>query len=616
MTTQKMTAFGAKAEQMTQELEKRQINIPAFGIDLGTTNSCIALIQSGNAPTTITLRNGKKTMPSCIMWKGKPGEFIVGEEAAKVRHKRNVVYSIKRLMGSDEKVTLQYGTKKLEMTPVEVSAEILKGLVEMASEQYKDIKDVVITVPARFNNRQIEDTKKAGELAGLNVIGILREPTAAVLVYDVSNKANEDVERTVICYDLGGGTFDASKMRLKFSSGDNSDLADVYGLDLESEGMTDSAFSKLYTVLETTGDPRLGGDDIDLELYKIFEREFRRAGYDPTLIPREEKERLIHRLEHFKVMGVGNNYGLVVNFKLKGKDGKPGERVKVEIPISSAHIREATEIIYRKTKAFMDKIINPVELRKESGEIVLVGGSTKSQVIRECLERDYPGIPISYALNPDESVALGAAIKAKETKFGDTNVEIYDVIPLAIGVVSDGQVSPMIKENQRVPFTARKKFGTRYDDQDRVQVRVMQGPSRIIEENFDLGELIIDGIPKKPAGEVTVWVVLSVDTNGLLKCAAEIQDVGRKELTLVNLFGGKQETKKLSTEERRIVKWKRLADTLSDEGRAELLQVIEQYKDGQATVRDVAGVVNKYMEETVEVSARPVTHDRDNYLEG
>ena len=253
-----MEVFG----QATKTLEEMGKKTPAYGIDLGTTNSCIAVIQAGNTPKVIKLKDGNVTMPSCVMWKGGD-KFVVGREAYKNRYKASAIYSVKRLMGTDEKVVLQYGMKTKVMTPVEVSAKILEGLVEQASTDFKDIKDVVITVPAYFNNRQVEDTIKAGEMAGLNVLRILREPTAASLVYDMEAIGRDEIN--VLVYDLGGGTFDASLLRIKKSGGDLSELTNLYG-DLGVGDSDESSYSMLDNVIDTDGDSRLGGDDIDREL--------------------------------------------------------------------------------------------------------------------------------------------------------------------------------------------------------------------------------------------------------------------------------------------------------------------------------------------------------------
>jgi molecular chaperone DnaK len=584
-----MNAFG---EVTSDFLGKEGIKTPAFGIDLGTTNSCISVVQAGNVPRVIELNNGAKTLPSVIMWKGKKGEFVVGKEAYVNRYKQSAVYSVKRKMGSGESVTLKYGTKELVMTPAEVSAEILKELVKQASVQYKDVKDVVITVPAYFDNKQITDTKLAAELAGLSLLGILREPTAATLVYDVGSE-QEEAEQTILAYDLGGGTFDASLLRISISSGLGDELADLYGIEVEDGD--DSVFSKKYSVLDTSGDSKLGGDDIDLELYKILEGKLRSRGVNTDLIPRQEKEKLILRMEKIKLQGVGHSYGVKMKFPLKSGAGVLEEQVDIQ----PSDIRAATEVVYLKTKKLVDEVLNRTD-KSRIDAIVLVGGSTKSEVIKEFLRKDFPGVQINSALNPDESVAMGAAIKAKETKFGDTNIEVFDVIPQNIGVISDGHVSTVIKKNQRVPHTDRRMYTTKYDNQEVVQIEVYEGLSVLKEECLYLGSIVVDNLPKKEAGKVPVYIVMAIDTDGLLKVSVETPN-GIKEVELVNLFGKTAEKKELTAEERRIIKWTSFAQRLESEAKQEVLQAVNQYKDGNITLRDVSIVIAKYSGKAVKI---------------
>jgi molecular chaperone DnaK len=577
---EKMNMFGANSEVAVA----KERNSAAFGIDLGTTNSCISVIPSGSTPVIIDLEGGKKTLPSCVMWKGKKGEFVVGQEAYKNRYRPSTIYSVKRLMGSGKTVTLKYGTKELIMTPAEVSAEILKELVRQASTEYKNIRDVTITVPAYFNNKQIEDTLEAGNLAGLNVLGILREPTSASLVYDT-----QGAEEKVLVYDLGGGTFDVSLVRISTSSG-LGDLSDIYGIKEKGESVS----AKLYSVLDTDGDSNLGGDDIDRELYKIIEKKIAAMGHDIEHISETDKEGVILRIEQSKKRGPGS-YGIPLDFKLKNKAG----RIKTMVSIDYYDFIEATKVIYRKTKAKVDSVIGRTDVSTISS-IALVGGSTKSPIIRELLAKDFPGVELNYAMNPDEAVALGAAIKAKEVKFGDKSVEVFDILPMAIGVLSDGYVRPIIKKNQRVPFTDSQTFATAYDDQEVVEVHVFQGISPIKDECLYLGTVMVKGLPKKPAEEVAVVVKLGVDTNGVLKCQVISGDVV-EEAELVNLFGSKEERKVLSVDERRAAKWRQFASTLGAEGRKEVLEVVDRFVKGEAKVTDVSAVISRHSNTDAEI---------------
>lgn len=575
-----MTAFG----KATEVLEERGRVSPAFGIDLGTTNSAIAVIQSGNTPKIITLDGGAKTMPSCVQWKGKPGEFVVGKEAYNNRYKASSVYSVKRLMGTDELVVLKYGTRETHMTPAEVSAQILKELVRQASKEYKDIKDVIITVPAYFDSKQISATIEAGKLAGLNVLSTLREPTAASLVYATDSKK----DGTVLVYDLGGGTMDASLLRITHTEGLGDDLASLYGIEEEGEGL----YSVKYTVLDTDGDSHLGGDDIDQELYKILEGKISALGYDVKQISREDKEKLILRLERMKKSGA-HSTTMDLNLKL----GKTSLKEKIEI--TYADFVAATRVVYLKSKRKVDAVIGRAG-KINITSITLVGGSTKSQILRDMLAKDFPDVFIDCALNPDESVALGAAVKAKEAKFGDKNVEVFDILPLSIGIVSDGYVTPVIRKNQRIPCSAKRRYSTVVDNQEKLEIQVYQGNSSLKEECQYLGTLLYENVPKGEAGKVNVIVTQSVDSNGVLTVAVETEN-GKEEVALVNVLGSSAAVKKTPAD-RRVVKWIAFANEQQGSVKLELLEAIEKYQEGTVTKEEVASLIAKCKKEVPEFS--------------
>jgi molecular chaperone DnaK len=577
----KLDAFGTMTEQLVAAGRKT----PAIGIDLGTTNTAVGVIQSGETPKIITLGNGQKTIPSCVMWKGKKGEFIVGKEAYNNRYKPNTIYSVKSFMGTDEKIELRYGAKKLVMTPEEVSAEILKEVIRLISSEYKDITDAVITVPARFDNRQVSSTLEAGKLAGLNVLYIMREPTAASLCYqnDLSGRKDEKI----LVYDLGGGTFDASLLRISKSE-KSDELTDFYGF----EDKNSSFSSVIYTVLDTDGDSHLGGDDVDKELYKIIETKLSDLGHDITSIPTVEKEKIILRLEKLKKVGSGS-CSMTFSFKLMN-----GNKLKEQIFLSEQDFVTATEVIYKKTKEKIKAIFS----RNETSDIKaisLVGGSTKSAIIRQLLRKDFPNMQINHALEPDESVALGAAIKAKECKFGDTKIEVFDVLPLSIGVLSDGIIKPVIPKNQRVPSSATSIFSTVEDNQESIDVHIYQGLSPLKEECLYLGTLRMDNLPKGLAGKVVIRVTLKVDTNGLLKCAVKVNEQV-KEVELVNLFGS-QETKTLTLTEKRILKWEAFANRLPYESKEEVLSAVEKYSEGKLSLEQISQTIAKYTTKKTEI---------------
>lgn len=578
-------------------LEDKGHKEAAFGIDLGTTNSCISIVQAGRTPVVVELDDGSKIMPSCIMWKGKPGEFIVGKEAYDNRYKSSAAYSVKRLMGSGKLVTLKYGRKTLTMTPAEVSAEVLKALVRKASSLYKDIKNVVITVPAYFNNQQVSDTIESAKLAGLNLLSILREPTAAMVAYGV-DRATTGKEVCMV-YDLGGGTWDVSIVRLNVKE-NASDLGFLY--EDASENGGSSSETILYTVLYTGGDSNLGGDDIDMELYKILEQKMDDAGIDVAALPKEEKGKLLLRLERYKKSGVAQ-YTMTFNYKLK-KDGKKG---KTQVVINPEDFRQAAWVVYRRTKKIMDPVVE--EVGKDSiGSIVLVGGSTKSVFIKEFLARDFKGIRINDSLNPDESVAQGAAVQAKEILFKGEDIEVFDVLPIAIGIESSGKMRPIIKKNTRVPSVTTASFQTVVDNQESVKITILQGNTSLLEEALPLKDFIVSNLPAKPAGEVRVHVTLGVDTNGLLFC--EIAS-GNEHLKgeVVNLFKGDStgaSTTELK-EDRRVLKWRKLANKFSADVKAEILSAVDKFVAGEFTLEQVSAVITKHS--NVEVDSRKYIPD-------
>lgn len=546
-------------------------NRPAFGIDLGTTNSCISVLKSGKIPTIIPVNEGKVTLPSCVMWKGGD-KFIVGQEAYDLKFKANVASSVKRIIGTDEKVTLEYGGKKLVLTPEEVSAKVLKELADKASEKYGKVQDVVITVPAYFNNNQIEATIRAGKLAGLNVLKTFREPTSAALTYVLDDIKKPEV--TVLVYDLGGGTFDISLLKITKAQ-DTSEIDAIYGFEKTDE--TSGALS--LSVLKTDGNSRLGGDDIDNELYKILAHKLREQGFDPNYIPVEEAKSLKHRLEYAK-----KNANAVVSLSLDFKmNDKEGTRVKTSVYITPEDSFNATKKIYDQTKICMDRALNGINL-DQIDCILLVGGSTKSQVIKTLLAKDYPSVFISDALNPDESVALGAGIEAKRIKFGMSDMKVYDVIPLGIGVLADDRIVKIIPKNQMVPYTATRNFGTTIDDQEQIGLHFYQGNSSIREECTYIGSLVIKDIPKGKAGSVKVKVAMTINADGVLKCRATIGNIDRS-IELTNLFTGKEDNPSPLTDidMKKYNRWKRLVNRIDNpKKQSEFKQLLENFKNHKA----------------------------------
>lgn len=558
---ERMTLFGDEQSSSLTIVKGK----PAYGIDLGTTNSAISVLPSGKIPSIIELDEKAHTLPSCVTWDSDTDTFIVGRESYEKRYQENTIYSVKRLMGTDEKIILKDKGKTRIMTPAEVSAEILKELCRQASKTYGKIEDVVITVPAYFNNKQLEDTRKAGELAGLNVLSTLREPTSASLVY---NNDDSEKDSLILVYDLGGGTFDTSLEKISHKTKSNV-LDLIYGFENKVDG--EESGNTIISVLKTEGDSRLGGDDIDREMFKLVSREIESMGIDLDLMPLDVKETIILKLEKFKKSGIGF-YDMSLDYT-----DLNGNRIDTYVPVYETFFLDAANAVYKKTKKLVDLVLSGVEI-SSLDSIVLVGGSTKSEAIRSLLKRDFPNTKIDCALNPDESVALGAAIQANRLKYGDSSVQVFDVLPLAIGVLSDNIVSKIINKNQAVPFSATRMFATTSDNQELVQIQIYQGNSTIKEECTYLGDLIIDDLPKAKAGELVVYVNLAVNAEGILKCSVRVRDKIRT-ITLTNLFKGDvTPTTNLDVNAKKLNRWRNFSLKLNESDRQDFGVILNKYE--------------------------------------
>lgn len=510
-----------------------------IGIDLGTTNSAVAVYNAGTVPTLLPIgHKGSYTVPSCVRWDGynedlDEQEFTVGYEAYKERYRNNVIYSVKRIMGSGQLVHLSrmegppyplptdydYDERlNLSLTPAEVSSIILKHLKDKVAEFYHPVTDCVITVPAYFNQRQIEDTLEAAKLAGLNCRQILKEPTSASYIYSQLGHATNGA---VLIYDLGGGTFDVTHM--KFLRRDMvpgkllTSLKRQYGIVLEDSKGVDFTDQYFCRVLGTYGDINLGGDDIDKSLGDYL---IQRDGLKLTV---NEKEQLYLRCEEFKKSGI---YGM---------DIVVGEH---KIHMTSADLDKAVDEIFARTL----KIMEDIDF-SDVTSIVLVGGSTKSQRIRDNLSRAFPRVEISAVLDPDATVALGAGSVAKAIA-NNADLMYADVLPLPIGVlVENKRVDVCIEKNTSMPHTVTKEYHTLNDNQTRITVHVYQGVSSNPKKCTYLGKLVLDDIPAKPAGEVDVKVSFLLTGQGRLKILSRIEGINREEeLVIDNIFDVKQET--------------------------------------------------------------------------
>lgn len=526
-----------------------------FGIDLGTTNSAISIVRVGE-PDIIQLENGKKTFPSCVMW--KDGEFIVGDEAYNNKGKPNVQYSVKRLMeDASATVTFIDGDKKLTMTPAEVSAEVLKGIVRATSGIYGTVHDVVVTVPAYFNDIGKRNTILACELAGLNLIALENEPSAASLEYTLpANVSSEDV----IVYDLGGGTFDVTLTRISRMSQSS---FDAYNFG----NAQPTGVSKVIKPLALGGDGKLGGDDIDSALLDIL---LNKVGVAREELTEVSTKTLISQLERIKKSGVNQIYEMTLIADLKDE-----EHISKVVNITPEDFVQSVIPIYNRTKAELDRVL--AEQQNVASKILLVGGSTKNPIIQEFLHRDYGTFEISSALNPDLAVATGASIKGRILKYGDSSISSFDILPMTIGVLEGSStIIPIIEKNEELPVSRTSNFTTQHDNQTEMRVAIYQGNSPHKGECVYLGDLIIDQIPKRKAGETRLSVTLMITANNVLMCEATVEGVTKTlQLSLNN--DSITPAKSCTREEKRILRWREVARTLSGKKKERLTELLDGY---------------------------------------
>jgi molecular chaperone DnaK (HSP70) len=561
-----MSAFGS--EQDTTGV--------SFGIDLGTTNSCIAVVPRGETPEIIRLRDGAVIIPSCVRWDGGD-KFTVGLEAYNDRFLRNTCYSVKRRMGKGELVKLILGNDTLELTPAEVSAKILVELVNQAKTGlYKDINDVIITVPAYFDNNQVQDTIEAGKLAGLNVLSIMREPTSAALLYNQTELVG--ISKTILVYDLGGGTFDISVVVIHRNSDIDSDLANIYGISDEPEKKTAES-NTLFHVIAVNGDMLLGGDDIDRALYDVVVNKLVSKGFDIGSITPVEREKVILTLERLKKSGPA-----MYNFKavLGG--------VETDLSVDATDMHMATKVVFDKTRVLVNKVLSHPSVGSID-QIVTVGGSTKSPILQQMLKDNWPGIHVNSSLNPDESVALGAAIEAKRAKFGSAGVNIFQPLALGIGVLSEGKIRTLVPSDTPIPVVKVEYFTTSYDNQDLVFVDIYQGNSNSKDECVSLGRLELRGIPVRSAGAVSIRVELSVDSRGLLVASASVEG-NKVSAEIINLLGAKSKRSVITMDDKRLMRWRSYVSNYIGELKVELEEALDRYENGSVTLEQMSKLIS------------------------
>ena len=474
-----------------------------LGIDLGTTNSAMAIMEGGE-PTLITNSEGERITPSVVAFK-EDGERLVGELAKRqaVKNPDRTISSIKRKMGTDHKVNI--GDK--QYTPEEISAMILQKLKRDAEEYLgEDIEDAVITVPAYFNEPQREATKNAGEIAGFNVKRVLNEPTASAMAYKMEEK--EKVE-TILVFDLGGGTFDVSILEV----GDG-----------------------VYDVLSTSGNTQLGGDDWTQKIVDWCVEEFKKdTGMDITK-NREALQRITEASEKAK-KELSTREKTEINLPYLTADDEGPKHLDLEL--TRGEFQRMTRDLVDKTKGPLDIALDDADLNtSDIDEVIMVGGSTRLPAVKDFV-KEYFGMEPNMKINPDECVAIGAAIQAGVIS-GDVKEDIVllDVTPLSLGVETLGGVTTtLIDRNTTIPTEESKVFTTAQDNQTAVTIHVVQGERAMAQDNHSLGQFNLTGIPPSPKGVPQIEVTFKMDENGILHVSAEDRGTGKEESITVEATG-------------------------------------------------------------------------------
>ena len=489
----------------------------AVGIDLGTTNSVIAVMEGGR-PEVIVNAEGARTTPSVVAYKGD--ERLVGQIARRqaALNPAATLFEVKRFIGrnwnevKDEAARSPFTVKEgpngsvrievngKDLAPEQVSAEVLRKMVADASAKLGvSIKDVVITVPAYFDNSQREATKQAGEIAGLNVLRVINEPTAAALAYGLERKGNE----TILVFDLGGGTFDVTILEL----GDG-----------------------VFEVKSTSGDTHLGGADFDQRIVDWLAGEFQKEHNFDLRKDKQALQRLIEASEKAKIE-LSSASETSISLPFITFDPETRTPMHLERTLSRARFEEMTSDLLRRVREPVQRALEDAKLdASKIDEVILVGGSTRIPAVKRIVQ-DIIGKTPNESVNPDEAVALGAAVQAGiilgDSSLGD--IVLVDVTPLTLGVeVKGGMIAPMITRNTAVPAKKTEIYTTAENNQPGVEIVVLQGERPMAADNKSLGRFKLEGIPPMPAGRAQIEVTFDIDANGILHVTAKEKTSGKE----------------------------------------------------------------------------------------
>jgi molecular chaperone DnaK len=486
------------------------------GIDLGTTNSCVAVMEGGK-PTVIANAEGFRTTPSVVAF-AKNGDRLVGQIAKRqaVMNPENTFSSVKRFIGrkfdevSQEATEISYkvvndgNSVRIEspglgkkFAPEEVSAQVLRKLVDDASKYLgQTVTQAVITVPAYFNDSQRQATKDAGKIAGIEVLRIINEPTAAALAYGLDKKSNE----TILVFDLGGGTFDVSVLEV----GDG-----------------------VFEVLATSGDSHLGGDDFDKKIVDHLATTFMKNEGIDLRKDRQALQRLTEAAEKAKIeLSSVTQSEINLPFITATQDGPK----HVEMTLTRAKFEEICSDLIDRCRVPVENAIRDGKVDKSRiDEVVLVGGSTRIPAVKELVKRILGKEP-NETVNPDEVVAVGAAVQAGVLAGEVKDILLLDVTPLSLGVETLGGVmTKIIPRNTTIPTKKFETFSTAVDGQSNVEIQILQGEREMSRDNKSLGTFRLDGIPSAPRGVPQIEVTLDIDANGILNVTAKDKGTGKEQ---------------------------------------------------------------------------------------